>query len=187
MGNAKLLVSALGKILVVRIWFVRLVIILPVRLRRTRFRLVRLVSWPWSRLDIRVGSRFRILLLCSFECLQSMLLSSHSLYLRTDNTLIELLLPSMGSFLGPKVLYFLGSLVLVLVLPIPFSGVTGLGILGLLAVLTAFAPFGVLGFLARTLAVVTPLTTSAFTSGLEVTTVVLARGIRLGLGPRTLG
>ena len=187
MGNAKLLVSALGKILVFRIRFVRLVVILPVRLRRTRFWLIRLVPWPWSRLDIRIGSRFGTLLFPSLDFLQSMLLPSYSLQFWTNNTLVESPLPSMGRFLGPKVLYFLGSLVLVLVLPIAFGGVTGLGILGLLAVLTAFAPFGVLGFLARTLAVVTPLTTSVFTSGLEVTTVGLARGIRFGSGPRTLG
>ena len=96
----------------------------------------------------------------------------------------------MRCILGPQILYFLGSLVLVglvLVSPIALGGVTGLGILGLLAVLSALAPLGVLGFLARALAVVAPLTTSVFTSGLEVTTVGLARGIRLGPRPRTLG
>ena len=183
MGNAKLLVSALGKILVFRIRFVRLVVILPVRFRRTRSWLIRLGSRLWSRLGTRLG----ILLLPPVDFFHSSLLPSHSLYLWTNNTSVEPPFPSMGCILGPEVLHFPGSLVLVLVSPIALGGVTGLGILGLLAVLVAFAPFGVLGFLARTLAVVTPLTTSVFTSGLEVPTVVLARGIRLGLGSRTLG
>ena len=96
----------------------------------------------------------------------------------------------MRCILGPQSLYLLGSLVLVglvLVLSIALVGVTGLGVLGLLGILAAFAPLGVLGFLARTFAVLAPLTTSVITSGLEVATVVLSRGIRLGPRPRTLG
>ena len=187
MGNAKLLVSALGKILVFRIWFVRLVIILLVRLGRMRFWWLRLVPRSWSRFDSSLG----ILLLLSLEFLSSSLLPSQSFNLRTDNTSIERTSsPSMRCILGPQSLYFLGSLVLVglvLVLPIALVGVTGLGVLGLLGILAAFAPLGVLGFLARTFAVLAPLTTSVITSGLEVATVVLARGIRLGPRPRTLG
>ena len=136
------------------------------RLRRTR-------SW-WIRLGLRLESRLGILLFPPLDFFHSMLLSSQTLNLWTNNTSVERTpLPSMGCILGPQVLHFPGSLVLVLVSPIALGGVTGLGVLGLLAVLTALAPFGVLGFLARTLAVVTPLTTSVSTSGLEVTTVVL--------------
>ena len=166
MGNAKLPVSALGKILVFRIRFVRLVVILPVRLRRMGSWLIRLDPRPWSRLDIRIGSRLGTLLFPSLDFFQCMLLSSHDLQFWTNNTSVESPSPSMGGILGSKILYFLGSLVLVLVLAIAFGGVTGLGILCLLTVLTALAPLGVLGFLARSLAAVTPLTTSVIASGL---------------------
>ena len=179
----KLLVSALGKILVLRIRFVRLVIVLPVRFRRTRSWWIRL----GPRLRSRLGSRLGTLLMPSLDFFHSMLLSSHSLNFWTNNTSVESPLPSMGCILGLKISYLPVRFVLVLVLPTAFGSVTGLGILGLLAVLTAFARFEVLGFLARSLAVVTPLTTSVIASGLEVSTVGLARGVRLGFGPRTLG
>ena len=64
---------------------------------------------------------------------------------------------------------------------------TGLGVLCLLTVQTVLAPLGVLGVLARSLAVVAPLTASVITSGLLVSTVSLARVVRFRLGPRTLG
>ena len=64
---------------------------------------------------------------------------------------------------------------------------TGLGVLCLSTVLTVLAPLGVLGFLARSLAIVAPLTAAIITSGLLLALVSLARVVRLRLGPRTLG